>query len=250
MHHLKYSIDKVIDFKTAYYPNLWYFDNNGYSGFSDLHKMKIVDHDINVCKNHFKNYVEPLMNTTKYENKNKGTIEKHIPKNFILVACQVERDTVMKFKKISTVDMIKRASEVGEQMGLPVVVKRHPYGKRDAKMETIVRKNKNIFFTESNIRDLIERSSAVFVINSGVGFESLIRMKPVFTFGKSDYNQVTFDDYSTDQIVEQMSKPIDEDMIYRYFYQWWSNIIDINQPSFEKDINNKIKNKLGMFVDV
>jgi hypothetical protein len=45
---------------------------------------------------------------------------------------------------------------------------------------------------DGNIHDLVSRSSAVFTINSGVGFESLFHDKPVITFGDSDYARVTY----------------------------------------------------------
>ena len=49
-----------------------------------------------------------------------------------------------------------------------------------------------IYLIDGNIHKLVTQSTGVFVINSGVGFESLIHGKPVVTFGNCDYKWATF----------------------------------------------------------
>ena len=43
----------------------------------------------------------------------------------------------------------------------------------------------------ANIHTLLSHSKAVFTVNSGVGFEAILHQKPVFTFGRADYDCVS-----------------------------------------------------------
>jgi len=49
-----------------------------------------------------------------------------------------------------------------------------------------------LFRSSANVHNLIAEADGIVLINSGVGFESLIHGKPVVTFGNCDYKWFTF----------------------------------------------------------
>ena len=67
---------------------------------------------------------------------------------------------------------------------------------------------------DGSIHDLISKCSAVLVNNSGVGFESLFHLKPVYIFGRSDYQivcrNILLDDFKVSNVT-----PLKEDEIIK-----------------------------------
>jgi hypothetical protein len=256
-YHLNSSYPKSISYKGAYYESLWYFGNNGYSGFSDITNKDLLKNiDIkNINYDEFyNNRIIPFISKTKYESDNRKQIESNIPQNeFLFVALQVENDSVMILKQIETIKMIERVIEVSNIVGLPVVIKCHPKAPNSHKISLYVKrlrdnvetKNKNIFISEGNVKELLNRCKAVFIVNSGVGFEGLIRLKPVFTFGKADYNQGAYNNYSVSQIVDVLNQDTDKNKIKQFLYHWWQEIIDFNDNTYYNKIKAKVLEKVS-----
>ena len=77
-----------------------------------------------------------------------------------------------------------------------IVIKRHPrcsdVRMSDAISQIEERHAGRVELSCESIHRLIARSRAVFVGNSGVGFEALLHAKPVFSFAHSDYHHATF----------------------------------------------------------
>jgi hypothetical protein len=241
-HHPRNNFRNTIDYKMAYYNNLWYFGTNGYSGFSDMAKIlpkgSAEEYDIAKCKSHYDKFVKPLISTTKYSHANNQEIESFIPERFLFVATQCEDDTVMSLKAISTGKMIENAVMVAKELDVPVVVKFHPFAKKDNRVISYIRKLQKrkfpIYVTEANIQRIFERTIATFVINSGVGFESAIRFIPTFTFGKSDYWQIAPYNQNIHSIVKKIHSGVDPNMTMGYLNEWWSHIVDMNNnPSLK-----------------
>ncbi len=252
-HHLTSNAPDVIDYKQAYYSNLYHLDNNGYSGFCDLAKRDIIDRTTpdSKIKKFCDEYVYSLREETKYKDKNVNQIEAFIPNEFIFVALQVQSDSVMNLKSRHSSYMIKMAAEVGKLMGLPVVIKFHPMTQNKTELKKVMYKlkglNYKIFESQGDVRELIKRSVATFVINSGVGFESLIHHKPVFTYGQCDYNQLAnFNIVSPFQVKAKIEKGIDAKEYDRFFYSWWNHIIDIRHPDYENKIETIIEQKIKL----
>lgn len=118
------------------------------------------------------------------------------PSRFILVPVQIPRDYTIKWHSPITVryfiDSIQAWAVETENH---VVFKMHPHNTMDIDLRMAVdnaaSQSRYIHRAEGNIHELIKRSSGLFVINSGVGFEALVHGKPVCTFGTSDYNLCT-----------------------------------------------------------
>lgn len=119
------------------------------------------------------------------------------PGDFILVPLQVPRDyTIKNHSPITVRYFTDSIMSWAEETGTHVCIKMHPNNKVDQDLHQSVDEgvagSKFIHKVEGNIHELIKRSSGLFVINSGTGFESLIHGRPVATFGNCDYNKVTF----------------------------------------------------------
>ncbi len=248
VHHPKRNDKNSIDFKPAYYNNLWYFDNNGYSGFSDLIKLEARDHDPQLVQDHYEQRVVPMFSRTKYDVENSQTIEAKIPDEFILVATQIEGDSVMSLQSVPTGIMIQRAVFTAKKLGLPVVVKYHPMAKPDRSIDGYISSLRHsgfpICLSKANIRELLDRSVATFVINSGVGFESAIRMIPTFTFGRSDYHQIAPHNLKEEELPSAIEAGVDHYRIKCYLYDWWESILDLDRGDTTKRMKKIIKAKL------
>lgn len=80
----------------------------------------------------------------------------------------------------------------GKRAGVIVKLKPHP-----ANMPVMSRYMEKhaegpwLHWCNENIHDLIADSDAVFTVNSGVGFEALLHVKPIVTFGRAEYDCIT-----------------------------------------------------------
>ncbi|MBO3762037.1 hypothetical protein [Ciceribacter sp. L1K22] len=113
---------------------------------------------------------------------------------YVFVALQVIDDAVQRQAALHMFDMLEEVSRACAARGIAVVVKRHPLC-RSAAVRFVLAKGvrRGLFsLTEGSIHDLIDGSCAVCVINSGVGAEALLHGKPVYTFGRAEYQAATF----------------------------------------------------------
>lgn len=103
---------------------------------------------------------------------------------------------------------------------------------------------------DKNIHDLIAESDAVFLVNSGVGFEALLHGKPIVMFGKAEYDCVAIKAdiqnidaaWSACQSVD--SKTLTEQ--YRVFFDWFVSdyAIDLSQPATTKNRMSALADKI------
>jgi capsule polysaccharide export protein KpsC/LpsZ len=79
---------------------------------------------------------------------------------------------------------------------------------------------------EENIHDLIDECDAVFLVNSGVGFEALLHAKPIVMFGRAEYDCVairaTIDEIDAAWAACQSSDPDLRARQYGQFFDWFT----------------------------
>lgn len=115
----------------------------------------------------------------------------HLP--FIFLPLQIPHDqSIRYFSPIEEIDMVKALVAWARSRNVAVVLKPHPANKKAMQQFQEFVDYRHIFWSEANINDLIQHSTAVYAINSGVGFEALFHLKPVVTFGRAEYDCVTF----------------------------------------------------------
>jgi len=117
---------------------------------------------------------------------------KRLPEDFIFVPLQTNGDYVIKkHSPISVVKFIESISRSAKYTKQNVVFKIHPYSRRDKEILMAVYKawsiNKYVYVSDENVTTLIKKSRRVVVINSGVGFESLVLGKSVTNVGNASY---------------------------------------------------------------
>lgn len=96
-----------------------------------------------------------------------------------------------------------------------VVVKKHPLEDEVAELE-------NVIYTDANIKDLLELSDYVLLINSGVGLLSMLWNKPVLYCGDVFYkddriNKQVSSSKEVLKIIEENFQP-DQEIVYRFLY--------------------------------
>lgn len=113
--------------------------------------------------------------------------------DFLFFACQLPHDETIKYHSdYEVADALRAVCEWATDTNKELVVKRHPLnpGSQAGLHEIVKRFPKVHWTTDHSIHDLLNGCRAAFCVNSGVGIESLLHEKPVFTFGRSEYDDV------------------------------------------------------------
>jgi Capsule polysaccharide biosynthesis protein len=114
-------------------------------------------------------------------------------KKFIFFPLQIPNDqSILYFSDYSEELVIEKLLEWSAANDVPVVFKPHPANPKS--MVPLIDRITAAggYIANANIHELIGLSSAVYTINSGVGFEALFHNKPIVTFGKVEYDCCTF----------------------------------------------------------
>lgn len=113
---------------------------------------------------------------------------------FVFVALQVQDDSVQRLRHMHSFDMLEEVARTCRDRGVPVLVKRHPLCRSLAVSLVLRRGEKRGLFQVStaSVHTLIAGACAVCVINSSVGAEALLHGKPVYVFGRADYQGAAF----------------------------------------------------------
>lgn len=173
-------------------------DKKGFAGFADIatNFNKIDLYTLNVPQKILENNFEELVN--KFINKD---ISKYVQNNeifkskqkYVFIAMQVLTDVVSKLAYINGIELLNIISKFYYGSNIKVVVKRHPLCK-SISIEQTINKLESLGYIEvstASIHSLISGSEAVFTVNSGVGLESLLHMKPVIATGECEYAYAT-----------------------------------------------------------
>lgn len=249
-HTIGESNPQILRWKIGYLDKTITFDDRGYSGWSSLAENSDVIFTNNytkfVIEKNFKKLGKKyiLKNISKYEQENNPFV---FPEKFIFFPLQILQDTVMLQSNFEPLMLFKTVVEILNKKEIPLVVKRHPLC-TDKLLEELlisyVNQNKILLFNGS-IHDAISKASTIYVINSGVGFESLMHLKPVVSFGKSDYMSVTKHITSLEQIEKNPWYILDEeqkDKIKLFLYYF------INEKCIDLTNKKDVKKKITSFV--
>ena len=142
-------------------------------------------------------------------------------KKVLFIPLQRPSDTVCKYftKKIGGYNnFIRCINEVSKLIDNEwiIVVKKHPLESNSPELDkNIVISNENVHF-----KDLLNLSSAVLLLNSGVGVHALMMNKPVITMGEAFYDHKTLTNKASTAIevnecIHNLKKPCEES-IYRF----------------------------------
>jgi hypothetical protein len=185
-----------LHFKETDRPSLFSFDDQGYAGWSSFAQTPIPDLHLESVDlqraNHFFELDRDAIfkeRLSKYVQRN---LNEELPRRFVFVALQVVGDAVESLAYTTPFAMLDQVIETCKNLGLAVVVKRHPACKSPQISQYLREHSDDVVIANGNIHDIIPASLAVCVINSGVGAEALLYEKPVYVFGRADYMAACF----------------------------------------------------------
>lgn len=171
-------------------------DERGYSGWSSIADKPlsalIEDVDPIRAREHFQNLETTIVqaNRSKYLQSEEAApaIQK-----YIFYPMQVEDDAVAKLAYIGGLDLLRMLAEWGSKSDYTIVVKRHPKCTSRRVERALQRESAagRIVISNASIHNLIAGAKCVVTVNSGVGTEALLHLKPVIIAGRADYAAAT-----------------------------------------------------------
>jgi hypothetical protein len=161
-------------------------------------------------------------NLSKYRQDSQGTA---LPTNFVFFPLQIRSDIVARFTRLDPLAVLRRAARVARKKRIPLLVKRHPYCTSSlvgASIALARAGNPYVIETSASVNELLDGCSSVLVANSGVGFEALLRGKPVYSFAGSEYAGFSNPINTTDEIElafeDQPSADVTSGLRFASFY--------------------------------
>lgn len=245
-YHSRSKEKKIINIKMSYLSDYFYMDQTGYSGWATIaSKIPDLSQIDNIESENFYNIVIKkyiINNKSKYEQPNANVeFKKYRP--YVFLPTQVVDDEVSKLAYLNILELLNSIPKKILNEGYNVVIKRHPKCKSD-KVSQILKelsKVEGIKIVDGSIHSIIRESSAVMVVNSGVGFEALMHLKPVINFGHCDYHWATKTVKSLDEdlSINDFIKSYDNSFTKLFLYYFVNNyLVDI---SSQENILKKIK---------
>ena len=220
------GIDTLYYMQTVF-PWRFYVDSLGFAGGSSMYPFDITDgNSMGSAFDELRAYA--LAGGTKFDQPPIGQVQ--INSEYVLFPCQLPHDETIKYHSaISSEQALEETCRVTENLGIPLVVKAHPIN--PASMESqrnITTKYKHAQWVENvSIHDLIPRARTVVVVNSGTGMESLLRVRPVVTFGRCEYDCVTMKADLSGNLEEHLSTPtVNLIGVKKFFDKWFKLTYD------------------------
>lgn len=179
--------------KESIFPPFFTFDRTGFSGWGELARDESMFYasqalDLDASNDYFsalRTYIAEH-NVSKYAQP-EGVEE--LPEKYVFHAMQISTDSVMRLAHLTPANLLRELIGLAEANQKPLVVKRHPRCRNKDTLFLIeeVKDHPLVTFSQGQIDLLVRNAESVVVVNSGVGMESIIRGKAVFTAGRSDY---------------------------------------------------------------
>jgi hypothetical protein len=213
-------------------PYLFRFDSRGYSGWSELASLKWSDLPLGAIDPHAaRAYIESyrretaLRNSSKYEQRSLDEGEQ-LPPRYVFVALQLLDDTVQHLGNLSCLEMLAEVAATCRRRRIALVVKRHPMCKsREVRLFLENGTAAGDFSTSrASIHRLLRDAIAVCTVNSSVGAEALAYRKPIYVFGKADYQHACFrisepGEFSARFVEDKLPLSEDDFDRFNYFYR-------------------------------
>jgi hypothetical protein len=146
----------------------------------------------------------------------------------IFFPLQIPHDQSIRYFSDQSLDaVVKAVVEWGAARRVAIHLKAHPANpKRMQAYRAQFPEGRWLKWREENIHDLIDECDAVFLVNSGVGFEALLHAKPIVMFGRAEYDCVairaTIDEIDAAWAACQSSDPDLRARQYGQFFDWFT----------------------------
>lgn len=141
---------------------------------------------------------------------------------------QIRHDqSIQYFSDYAFDDVLQAVIDWGERRGVEIHLKPHPANPK-LMQEYLSRHPQTTWlrWRDENVHDLISECDAVFLVNSGVGFEALLHAKPIVIFGRAEYDCVAIrgnmDDIDAAWDLCRVSDPKRLAQDYGQFFDWFT----------------------------
>ncbi|MBP1852091.1 hypothetical protein [Rhizobium halophytocola] len=240
-----------LHFKETDRPALFSFDEAGYAGWSNFSYQDVTAAvDPSAARSFFEEDRDNVIGNriSKYAQLD---LEEKLPQPFVFVPLQVVGDAVSALAYITPIAMLNEIVDACSTLGLNVVVKRHPQC-RSVELAGLVSRLEDqgrVTVAYGNIHDIIEKSEAVCVVNSGVGAEALLHAKPVFIFGRADYMAACHQCQMKGDFLRQaenLTPKLSQTQLHQFWYSY-RNTYACNLTNIEAEdwIANRVNRHLG-----
>jgi hypothetical protein len=233
-------------YKESYLPEYVTFDTQGFSGWHSLCQRDIEDVLAQIDtrkaekfhKKIFKKYVKK--NRSKYEQE---TINFDFPKKFLFFPLQLSHDVVASLADFSQEEVLTALREALKNTTTKLLVKRHPLC-RDEKLEKLLKEmseDGTILLYQGSVHDAISRCEGVIVANSGVGFEALLHLKPVYSFATSEYMACTKRVQNLNELSILQPYEVDKIRIKKFLYYYLNHVCFSKRRHIRKKLIELLK---------
>jgi capsule polysaccharide export protein KpsC/LpsZ len=244
-HHTNFKNKNIWNIKKGYINGYLNFDRHGYSGWAEIADSEKLFHESQEVEYSkalafFEKFANDYINGDRSKIK-QSTVGFDLNTPYVFVAGQRPHDTVAQHSKIDTVQLMKDVINAYKDTNYKVVVKVHPLEIGRAGRYSFLDNNPNVIVTDASIHTIIPKCTAVYTVNSGVGFEALLHRKRVFTSGHCDYHWVTTVLENKNDVIKSivhLDEKIDEEALIKFVY-YMLNIYFVNAYS-EQSIKDKI----------
>lgn len=256
--HTRGNSPRVRHLKESYLPGYFYFDKYGYSGWAEISTLtsEKLEETLNLIPHQeahdfFTNLQASFLKgrVSKYTQTKKHAVRNY---KYIFIPLQLIDDQVTKLTDWNIYKLVEHVLSLTTGSEYRVVIKRHPKCKNSQTTAFLKRiaRNQRVEAVDESIHSLIESASAVCTVNSGVGFEALLALKPVFIASPSDYAYLASDIrgvQTLDTFIRLINTPPDKLRHARFMTHYCRDYL-INSGDLPR-IKSKIVDFLKVFKD-
>ncbi len=204
-HSIASPDQRFLNFKESALPGYFKFDRQGFSGWEEAGGREpaagVPAGQVEAAFAALRQqYVDSRV--SKYEQP-VGEVS-GLPDRFVLAALQVPDDTVMSLASMTLDEWLGGLERACLAAGISLVVKAHPLDRSTATADRLARlqgAGPHVFVSQAAIHQLLDRALAVVTVNSGVGIEALLHLKPVIALGASEYAAVAHQVTCVDELL-------------------------------------------------
>ena len=206
--------ENVLHQKIAYLSDFSYLDASGFGPFSkqpDARSLQkyVETISIKVAEEFHSELKDRYINRRRSKFKQPDK-ELSLPpeRTIYFFAMQTPFDTVARKAHLNQYDAIDAVLRHFKSSDRLLAIKRHPLDDTSKTQEFLerIKNDNNCILVDGNIHDLIQRTVATICVNSGVGIEALIHLKPVITLGKSDYALATNEAKTAEDLIDTIER--------------------------------------------
>jgi Capsule polysaccharide biosynthesis protein len=235
----------VLFYMQEYMPWLFTLDPAGWGAGSSAYPLSMADPaeilglDEPAAFDHYRSHLERGTLGTKFpQPTERYSAGSGSPDYDLFVPIQIPHDQVIAFfSDVGVAETLETAAAFARRRNLRLVLKPHPANPKATLPFRSLADDRNVFWSEDSIHDLVARSKAMLTINSSVGFEAMLHGKPIITLGRSLYDAVTIRG-RVDDFEGAWAQCRDWDVEsgvarYRAFYAWFCDryAVDISRPA-------------------